>query len=1025
MEKKGPIAWMSNHPVTANLLMTALLLGGFVYTTKIKKEFFPDFATDTVKIHVSYPGASPSEVEQGIILAIEEAVSGLEEIDEIKSYALEGRAKIFIDMREGEDLQKLANDIQTQVDRITSLPGEAEKPVISIMSHKRYVVSLALYGDLKEITLRQWAEYLRDKLLEEPEISQVELSGIRDYEISMEIPGDILRSYGLTLEDIAKKIRMAAVELPAGAVKTRSGDVLIRMKERRDFAGQFGLIPIITAPDGTRVLLEDMGKIKDGFEDVDLRATYNGKPAIMFEVYRVGKQTPVMVSESVKKVLARMNKNFPPGLKAELINDRADIYKQRLGLLLKNGYLGLGLVFILLALFLEIRLALWVSLGIPISFMGSLFFLPLMDVSINMVSMFAFIITLGIVVDDAIVVGENIYSFHSRGFDWPYAAVSGTHEIIMPITFSVLTNMVAFMPMFFVPGFMGKVFRQIPVVVISVFTISLIESIFILPSHIGHSKERNIRVISGWIYNGQQKFSRGFLKAVNKIYAPFLNMALEWRYLTVCIGLAILFMTMGFVSSGKMGFVLFPKVESDFARAVATLPFGSAFEKTKEVEKRLVKTAGKIAGDHGGTKLVRGIFARSDANKVEVRVYLTPPEVRPISTSELVKLWRKKFGIVPGLESIKFQSDAGGPGHGAAIAIELAHKNTKILENASHELATALGYYPLVKDIDDGFSPGKKQIDFKIKPEAQSMGFTSTDVARQIRHAFYGAEALRQQRGRDEVRIMVRLPFNERNSEYSLENMILRSPKGKEISLVCAIDMTRTRAYTQIVRHNGRQVVTVTADVLPRSKTDEVLKPIKDEILPHIAGKYPGLTYGFEGRQAERRNSMKSLIKGLGAALVIIFAMLAIPLNSYVQPFIIMTAIPFGIVGAITGHLIMGYSLSILSMFGIVALAGVVVNDSLVLIDFANKRQKKGLNTDKAICEAAIHRFRPVILTTLTTFGGLGPMIFETSRQARFLIPMAISLGFGVLFATMITLFLVPCLYVILEDFREIFIKRA
>ena len=539
-------------------------------------------------------------------------------------------------MREGEDLQKFANDIQAQVDRITSLPEEAERPVISIMSHKRYVVSLALYGDLKEITLRQWAEYLRDKLLEEPEISQVELSGIRDYEISMEIPGNILRSYGMTLENIAKKIRMAAVELPAGAVKTTSGDILIRMKERRDFAGQFGLIPIITAPDGTRVLLEDMGEIEDGFEDVDLRATYNGKPAIMFEVYRVGKQTPVMVSDSVKKVLARMNKNFPPGLKADLINDRSDIYKQRLGLLMKNGYLGLGLVFILLALFLEIRLALWVSLGIPIAFMGSLFFLPLMDVSINMVSMFAFIITLGIVVDDAIVVGENIYSFHSRGFDWPDAAISGTREIIMPITFSVLTNMVAFMPMFFVPGFMGKVFRQIPVVVISVFTISLIESIFILPSHIGHGKERNLTGIFRWIYNCQQKFSRAFLKAVNKIYAPFLNTALEWRYLTVCMGLAILFVTMGFVSSGKMGFVLFPKVESDFAVATATLPFGSAFEKTKEVEKRLVRAASKIAENNGGTKLVRGIFALLDANKVEVRVYLTPPRVRPISTSKLV-----------------------------------------------------------------------------------------------------------------------------------------------------------------------------------------------------------------------------------------------------------------------------------------------------------------------------------------------------------------------------------------------------
>lgn len=1018
-KKKGPIVWMAGHSVTANLLMLVLLVGGFFFGYRIKKEVFPYFELDRVQITVPYPGASPQEVERGIILAIEEAVQGLEGVNEIRASAREGVGTVTVEMIEGENLQKLGQDIQSEVDRITSFPEETEEPRVVIVSRKRYVVSLALYGDQSEGVLREYAEYLRDQLLQDPDITQADLVGVRNYEISVEISQDKLRTYNLTIEEVARRIGRTSVELPGGAVKTPGGDILIRVKERKDYGREFGKIPIITANDGTQVLLEDIADIKDGFEETDHAATYNGKPSVMIEVYRIGDQTPVSVSNAAKRVVEVVNQELPPGLAVVLRNDRSDIYRQRMGLLIKNGCIGLGLVFILLALFLEIRLAFWVSLGIPISFLGSLLILPAMGVSINMVSMFAFIVTLGIVVDDAIVVGENVYHHHQRGVLWFNAAVSGTREITMPVTFSVLTNMIAFAPMFFVPGILGKVFKQIPVVVISVFAISLIECFLILPAHVGHQKNLRKGFFS-LIHARQQRFSNAFVRFVNRRYGPLLGLVLRWRYVTVSLGIAVLLIVVGYVKSGRMGFELFPKIESDYAKVTATLPFGTAFQKTEKVQQILVKAAQEVVAENGGKTLMEGIFARINGNQADVRIYLTPPNERPISTAKITERWRERVGVILGLESILFESDAGGPGRGAAITVELSHKDIGLLEKAAADVADALGFYPIVKDIDDGFAPGKQQIDFQIKPEARSLGLRSREVARQVRHAYYGAEALRQQRGRNEVKVMVRLPKIERISEYNLEEMILRTPAGNEIPLRFAVTIHRGRAYTDINRRNGRRIVTVTADARPRSKAGEVLASFKSETLPALQKKYPGLNYSFEGRQADRRESMQSLMRGLLTALVVIFAMLAIPLNSYIQPLIIMTAIPFGIVGAVIGHLIMGYSLSVLSMFGVVALSGVVVNDSLVLIDFANRKEQAGMNRRDAIHQAGIHRFRPIILTTLTTFGGLSPMIFETSRQARFLIPMALSLGYGILFATVITLVLVPSLYLIIEDIRQL-----
>ena len=1017
---RGPIRWMAGHSVTANLLVLLLLVGGFYSGLRIKQEVFPEFELDMVTITVPYPGASPQEVESGILLAIEEAVEGLEGIEKVTSRASEGFGTVTVEMLEGEDIQRLGQDLKSEIDRISSFPEEAEDPQVTIVARKRFVVSLALYGDQGEGVLREFAEHVRERLLQAPEITQVSLSSVRNFEISIEIAQNTLRAYNLTLNEVAQRIRQASIELPAGAIKTDGGDILVRMKERRDFGNEFGQLPIITTSDGTQLLLEEIATIKDGFEETDYRSTYNGQPAVLIEVYRIGEQTPLSVSKAVRRIVTELNQTLPDGLSIDVRNDLSEIYQQRLNLMLKNGFLGLGLVFILLALFLEPRLAFWVSLGIPISFLGSLLFLPVVGASINMVSLFAFIVTLGIVVDDAIVVGENVYYHRQQKMPWFQAAVTGAREIAVPVTFSVLTNMVAFVPMFFIPGIMGKVFIQIPVVVICVFSISLVESLFILPAHLGHQKVRRAYGVFAWLEKRQQQFSRAFLNSIDRYYRPLLGLILRWRYVSVGIGVAILILAVGYIRSGRLGFELFPKVESDYAKVTATLPYGSAFAKTEAVQQKLVAVAKAVAADNGGPQLVEGVFATINNNVAEVRVYLTPPKVRPISTSRYTDQWRRQVGLITGLESLKFESDAGGPGRGAAISVELNHQDMHILEKASAELAAALSFYPNVIDVDDGFAPGKQQIDFRIRPEARSLNLSAREVAQQVRHAFYGAEVLRQQRGRNEVRVMVRLPKNERISEYNLEEMILRTPSGGELPLQNAVTVTRGRAYTDIVRREGHRIVTVEADVRPRSRAGQILAAVKAETLPALQAKYPGLGYSFEGRQADRRESMQSLFKGLGIVLVVIYAMLAVPLNSYIQPAIIMAAIPFGIVGAVIGHIIMGYSLSVVSMFGVLALTGVVINDSLVLIDMANRKRSSGLHPYAMILMAAQQRFRPIILTTLTTFGGLTPMIFETSRQARFLIPMAISLGFGVLFATVITLALVPSIYLIVEDLKQI-----
>lgn len=1015
----GPISWMVHNRVTPNLLMIFLLLGGLFLTTRIKQEVFPEFDLDMVKVSVDYSGASPEEVEQGIILAVEESIRAIDGVKELTASAVEGNGTVTAELEEGVDQQKVYQEIKQEIDRITTFPENADEPEVSLATHLREVLAIDLYGDVPEMALRETADQVRDRLLQNSHITQVDLAGIRDYEILVEVSQERLRAYGLTLAGIAAAISSASTEIPGGSVDTAGGDILLRIKDRRDWAHEFARIPIVTTADGSVVYLEDIAAVREDFEDSDKSAAYNGQRAIGVDVYRVGDQTPMGVAGAVRAAMGDIEQDLPAGIHWHISRDQSEVYQQRLELLMKNAFMGLALVLVVLGLFLEFRLAFWVTMGIPTAFLGSLLFLPVVGVSINMISMFAFIVALGIVVDDAIVAGENIYEYQQQGMGFARAAVLGARDVAVPITFSILTNVVAFLPLSFIPGTMGKIWKVIPLVVITVFLISWVESLLILPGHLAHIKRRPAGRSTSRLHLWQQGFTHQVARFINRVYGPFLDLCLRWRTLTVALCLTALVVVISYALSGRIGIILMPRVESDQAEVTAVLPVGSPMDKVAAVQEKLSAAMNAVASENGGDQLLKGIFSNIEENQVEVRAYLTDVGVRPLNTGEVTRLWREKLGPVVGLESLRFESDGGGPGSGASLTVELSHSDIHVLDQASAVLAEGLAGFPNVKDIDDGYTPGKQQLDFSIKPEGQSLGLTSAEVARQVRNAFSGAEALSQQRGRNEVTVRVRLPENERTSEHHVEHLMIQTPAGIFVPLAEIATVERGRAYTTISRRDARRTVTVSANVEPMGETGQVQAALNSTILPELARDYPGLTYGYQGRQADMKESMQSLIGGFVLSMLAVYFLLAMPFRSYSQPLIVMIAIPFGIVGAVLGHLLMGYNLSLMSMMGIVALAGVVVNDSLVLIDYANRQRSEGAGPLEAIRVAGLRRFRPIVLTTLTTFGGLSPMIFETSRQARFMIPMALSLGFGILFATVITLILVPCLYLLIEDIYQ------
>lgn len=1049
--RRGPIAWMADNAVAANLLMMIFIVGGLLFARGIKQEVFPEVDLDAVLVSVAYPGASPEEVEEGIVLAVEEEIRGVDGIKEVSASVTEGGATVVAELFIDADADQALNDIKSAVDRITSLPEQAERPVISLATNRTQVLNLLVHGELDARVLDSLAEDLRAGLLKDPRITLVEVAGLPPPEISIEVAQETLRRYGLTLDEIARQVAQASIDLPGGAVRTAAGEVLVRTTERRDYGDEFADIAVIADADGSRVLLGEIAEIVDGFRETDEQAFYDGEPAVRLKVYRTGEQSPIDVSSAVQTFVAERREILPGGVRLSIVDDASEYYDDRVRMLLKNGMLGVLLVLIVLGIFLQPRLAFWVTLGMPISFLGAFLFFPALDVSINLISLFAFILVLGIVVDDAVVVGEAVFAQRSKYNDTLTSSIAGTREVMTPVVFAVLTTVIAFAPLLFVPGVMGKFFMNIPLIVIPILLISLVESLLILPAHLAHVRRAGqfkASRLTAPFYRWQRRFSRGMEWIIEHRVRPLIAAATEARYLTLAISVAALGVSLAIVASGRVPTAFFPRVEADFVSASIEMPFGAPVEATRRAMSRVVEAAERTAVELGGedaidkeSGLVRGFYSEigtatpdndpagmtwgADGGHLAfVTVYLAPGGERTVGAEDFSRQWRKNIGEVPGVERLAFEASTG-PAAGEKIAIQLSHQNEQTLEHAARRLAAALGEYVGVFDIDDGLEQGKPQLDLELRPAARGFGVTESELATQLRSAFYGAEALRQQRGRDELRVYVRLPREQRDSLYAVENLIVRTPGGGEVPLLQAASIEQGASFTRIDREDGRRIVEVSSDFDENvASVGQIVGNLEREVLPRLQDEIPGLSYSLSGEQEAQNESIAALERGMLLALLAMYAMMAVAFKSYSQPLVVLFAVPFGFIGAVLGHFIMGYTISFVSMLGMVALSGVVINDSLVLISAINDYRRDGMEVGEAVIAGATRRVRPVVLTSLTTFFGLAPMIFETSLQARFLIPMAISLGFGVLFVTGIAILLVPAAYRAVEDARQFLSRR-
>jgi multidrug efflux pump subunit AcrB len=1029
---KGVIAWFARNDVAANLLMVTLLgLGAWALAAKIPLEVFPAFELNTVVVRVPFPGATPAEVEEGVTVKVEEAIQDLDGIKQLRSTATEGLGTVVVEVDTRHDPRELMNDVKARVDAISTFPADSERPVVYVPEIRRDVITVIISGDLPEFELRLVAERVRDELVDLQLVTQVTLDGVRPYEISIEISEQTLRQYDLTLEQVASAVRRTSLDLAAGSVRTTGGEVLIRTRGQARAGVEFESI-VVRGEGGTRLTIGDLGVVRDGFSEDPLEFRFNGRPAAFIDVYRVGDQSALAVAEAVRAYIANRPGWLPPGVELDYWRDQSTVVQARLNTLLKSALQGGLLILVLLTLFLRPAVAFWVVVGIPVAFMAGIALMPILGVTINLISLFAFILVLGIVVDDAIVTGENIFSRLQKGEDPLQASIKGTQEIAVPVTFGILTTVVAFSPLLMIEGVRGQLFAQIPLIVIPVLLFSLVESKLILPAHLKHVRIRD-DASDGRLSRLQVRIQRGLERGTQALYAPALRFSLRNRYLAGALFGAAAIILFSLALGGHLRFVFFPRIQAETASATVIMPPGTPFEATATALRRINEEAEKLRETYRdpetGESVIKGILSsigstggggapRTDVGRVVFEIVKPEERALDVTSADLVRAWRQGIGPIPGAREVNFRAELGGGG--SPLDVQITGPDFVVLRALAAQVRERLESYPGVFDVTDNFEDGKQEIKLGIRSEAELLGITLEDLARQVRHAFFGFEAQRVQRGREEVRVYVRYPEAERRSLDNLDTMRIRAPGGNEVPFGEVATAEYGRGFSQIRRIDRNRTINVTADVSKETADVEAIKRDLREFLSEAIRPHGGVGFSLEGEAREQRESFGSLTYGLVFVLFAIYALLAIPFRSYLQPLIVMSVIPFGAAGAMLGHMIMGMSLTIFSLMGMLALTGVVVNDSLVLVDYINRRRAEGMALMEAVSTAGIARLRPVLLTSLTTFAGLTPLIFEKSTQAQFLIPMAVSLGFGILFATFITLLLVPLNYLVLEDLRNL-----
>jgi len=1027
------ITWFAKNSVAANLMMLTIIAIGLFSLFKLTPlEIFPSYEKDEISISMSLKGATPEDIEQGLTIRIEEAIADLEGIEEIRSSSSEGKASVTVEINKNYNTKDLLAEIKNRVDAVNTFPEDANSAVIEQSIRKSDVIVVTLSSDYPEKEIREYAQTIRDSLLQLPSVTQIELTGVRDYEISIEVLQDTLLRYNLTFDDISTAIKNNSIDLSAGNLKTDAGDILVRVKSQAYTKDQFEDIVVKTNIDGSIIKLQDIAVITDGFEETPLRSRFNGKNSVFIDVFRVGNESAIEVADQVKNFINEKQTTLPEGYELQYWDDDSQKVKNRLSTLLSNAFQGSVLIIILLTLFLRPAIAFWVFIGIPVSFAGAFFIMPLFDVTLNVLSLFGFILVLGIVVDDAIVTGENIYTHLKKSKSGEAAAIAGTIEIARPVTFGVLTTIAAFLPLAFVEGDRSTLFIQIPYVVVPVLIFSLIESKFILPSHLKHIKLRQEKNNSSRFEQFQHKFADGFEKMILRYYMPILKLAIQNKLTTVAIFTSMLTIIIFLIVGGWTKFIFFPRVPSETISASLTMPTGTPFEVTNKHITHLTNTAEVLKQKYTNQDTKQSVILNIKtvvggrggvSHQGNVRFEITPPEKREIkiTSAQLAKEWRKLTGTIMGAENIEFRAERGRGG--APIDIQLEGSSIDTLKTVADDIKVHLQGYSTVFDITDSLSDGKAELKIELTDEGKFLGLTKQEISSQVRAAIYGIEVQSIQRGRDDVKVMLRFPKEDRKSISDLNHLIITSKNGDHIPLSNVATLHWSKGPSTISRTNRFRTINVRADI---EKDNTNLFALQNELkvyLDTLLSKYPNITYSFEGEQKEQKETFNSLLYSLVFAVFAIYVLLAIPFKSYTQPIVVMSIIPFGIIGAVIGHWILGMDLTILSFMGMLALMGVLVNDSLVLVDYINKHYEKNKDLLTAVLTAGVARFRPVILTSLTTFIGLMPLLFEKSTDAQFLIPMATSLAFGILFGTFTTLILVPVHYLLLHKLKS-FLKN-
>jgi multidrug efflux pump subunit AcrB len=1014
----GMISWMARNGVAANLLMVFMLVAGITSFFQITVMLFPEQDENVITISVMYPGASPAEVEESIIRRIEENVESVEEILDITSVAAENMGTVTVELVQGADTMRRLDEITSEVDQITTFPVDAEEPQINLRSNSQRALQLVVGGNTTERELKELANRIKDELTFIEGISIVEISGARDYEISIEASNDALRSQGLTLTDISNAVRQESLELPGGEIETRSEEFVLRTLGRNYDEQDFGEIVLRTGENGARIVLGDVATISDGFTDTDLINLYNGIPAVMINVMRVGDEQILEIADTVERYLVdELQPTLPDGVFAVIGRNEASVIKDRLSILAENGLMGLVLVILTLTIFLEFRVAAWTSLGIFISFVGVFAIMRIFDISINVLSSIGFLLAIGIVVDDAIVVGENIFARQEQGIPPLTAAIQGAQRISIPVIFAVATTIAAFSSLLTLPGTLGGLLGNIPAVVIGVLFLSVAEALFVLPFHLSHQStvQKTKNKMTEFFEDIHRRINHWFKWFINGPLESSLEFVTHHPWVAITSSISLLFITAGILGGGYVKFTFFPEIEGDNVIASIELPSGATAERTEAVVRRLEEAAVNIsfefdplvengdpaikslnvlvgAQDSGQPNPLGGGGGAETPNVATIVLEMTPPENRNFSSKEFEDRWREAVGLVPEARKLTYSSQQMS--FGDPVRVELTASSDETLDAVVAEVEAALR---------------------QLTPEARTYGLTLQSLAFQVRAAFFGDESLRVQRGREDVRVYIRLPSEERNSIDDLKAYRIRTPEGF-VPLGEVADLNEGTSPTSINRRNGRRIIAVTANVDSAVITsNEVNGYITSTLMPSIQQRYPDLTHDFGGEQREQARTGPAILMNFFYALVAIYAMLAIAFKSYTQPLVVMSVIPFGVFGAIMGHLIMGMNMSLLSIFGIIGLSGVIINGALVMIDFINEEVRNGMEYHEAIVEGAKNRFRPIFLTSLTTFLGVAPLVFETSVQAQFLIPVALSVGFGVLFGTAILLGLVPAIMSLLS----------